>query len=95
MMKALNILAQISFKQGNVTWMSLEPLSFDVSAFIKELGGSLDWLVIGAASNGRTKYQPAREHVQALLNAADLWDIPVFMKGNLTWEPRREEYPQP
>jgi protein gp37 len=95
MLKTLRVMWELNNQLPNhVKWMSLEPLSFDVSYPLWTMGECLDWLVIGAASNGRTTYQPNPAHVQAVLDFADSRDIASFMKGNLAWEPRWAEYPR-
>lgn len=85
---ALETLAQLD----NVCWMSFEPLSFDVSPTVWTYA-RLNWAVIGAASNGRTTYQPNPDHVRSLLDVLDEQRVPVFFKENLVWTPRREEFP--
>lgn len=101
--RTLEVLQEVH-SRGIITWMSFEPLSFDVGALLNEwywgFGEKadipLDWAVIGAASNGKTYYQPEKEHVNRLMNTlrrGNEW-IPVFMKGNLKWDPRREEFPE-
>lgn len=91
-------------KPDNITWMSIEPLSFNIAPLLDGSNNALDWLVVGAASNGPKVYQPKAEWVKSLLDFADngpkWWghpSIPVFMKGNLKgnegidrW---REEFP--
>jgi protein gp37 len=85
--RALDVLAQIS---GNIRWLSLEPLSFDVNQIIgPRANPPIDWVVIGAASNGRKLYQPRPEWVHGLLQTFDFNRTPVFFKGNLDW-PRTE-----
>lgn len=79
--------------QDVTTWLSAEPLSFDISYWLSLGGYTIDWIVVGAASNGRTTYQPEPRWVQNALDACDYWQIPVFFKGNLDWEPWREEFP--
>lgn len=74
-----------------VKWCSVEPLSWDVAEYFSKCG--LDWVVIGAASNGPKKYQPDPDHLLGLLGRLDAQRIPVFFKGNLEWEPWREEFP--
>lgn len=77
-----------------IRWLSLEPLSFDVADMLDGYRHVIDWLVIGAASRGRTYYQPDPAYVDNVLAFADTEPrIPVFFKGNLEWEPRRENYP--
>lgn len=95
--KTLDTLHKLLFDHHiqNISWLSLEPLSFDASVFLADNWLLwLDWIVIGAASNGRNLYQPDPEHVQGVLDIADRLGIPVFFKGNLEWNPRREEFPQ-
>lgn len=91
-------LAVLSEKAAtNTTWMSFEPLSWDVSAIVSQYPRALKWAVIGAASNGPRKYQADPVHVQALLDVLDSQDVPIFMKGNLRGNhaanPWREEFP--
>ncbi len=76
-----------------VRWMSVEPLSWDVADHFVDCG--LQWVVIGAASNGPRYYQPDPGHVERLLKVLDDQKIPVFFKGNLKWSPWRENYPLP
>jgi protein gp37 len=93
--RTVKALSQLSFLVPNVIWMSLEPLSFEVSPTLRQYvaSGAIHWLVIGAASNGRTTYQPDPRWVTNVLDYADNRFIPVFFKGNLEWSPRREEFP--
>lgn len=97
-MRALSVLNPLQLA-GITTWMSFEPLSFDVSRILDiwhddlEMNIPIDWAVVGAASSGRVYYQPEPEWAINLLNALDD-RLPVFMKGNLDWEPRREEFPE-
>lgn len=62
-------------------WISIEPLSFDVSELIKPFLGSLDWAVVGAASNGGQYFQPRESDLEKVLKVLD--GKPVFFKGNL------------
>lgn len=82
-----------TLKQVNVPvrWMSIEPLSWDVAPAFVDCG--LQWVVIGAASNGPKLYQPRHEWVEHLLSVLDAQRVPVFFKGNLDWHPRREHFP--
>lgn len=75
-----------------VRWVSLEPLSFNVAPMLRF--EPLDWIVIGAATNGRQTFQPRPEWVRAVLDEADARDIPVFFKGNLEWPEHREAFPK-
>ena len=84
--------------RATVRWLSLEPLWFDVAATLRrwvESGLHLpcDWMVIGAGSNGNKLYQPKPEWVQALVDFGIEYNIPVFMKKNLNWPERLEQFP--
>lgn len=68
---------------GGVRWMSFEPLSWDVTPIVFNFGHTLDWMVIGAASRGKTYYAPDERHVRSLVELADYRNIPVFFKGNM------------
>jgi protein gp37 len=92
LLRQMEVLADV---KASVRWMSIEPLSFDVSAiFLKHKGEiPFEWFVVGAASNGRKLYQPKPNWVENVLTIADTLAIPVFFKGNLEWYPWREEFP--
>lgn len=92
-------LAVLSHKaQTNTTWMSFEPLSWDVSSIVAQYPSALKWAVIGAASNGPKVYQADEQVVRALLDVLDAQGVPVFFKGNIKGNaaavPWREEFPQ-
>lgn len=61
-------------------WLSLEPLSIDVSETIRSIRDRICWAVIGAGSDYSKKYQPSQE---VLTKTWDALDCPVFFKGNL------------
>jgi protein gp37 len=94
--RTLEVLSDLS--RNHVTWISFEPLSWDVAAIVAEYPGALRWAVIGAASNGPRVYQPDPAHVQALLDVLDDQDVPIFFKGNLkgcpAGDPWREAFPE-
>ena len=64
-------------------WISIEPLSFDVSEIIGQSDTPLDWAVIGAATNGAQTFQPTETNLTNCLRVLNEKKIPVFMKGNL------------
>lgn len=91
---------------AKVKWMSIEPLSFDIAddLYWEEDSGTifppsdfLKWAVIGAASNGKTIYQPKAEWVENVIDYLDNIGAAVFFKGNLKGNPAaetwREEFP--
>lgn len=95
--KSLDILEDLKAAgKVSVRWMSFEPLSWNVSSLLSDFC-PLEWAVIGAASHGKTYYQPDPMHVDALLSILWFFNVPVFFKGNLRGnlmaDPWREEYP--
>lgn len=87
--RAQDVLAQLPVP---VRWWSFEPVSWDVAPLIdREV---VQWAVIGAASNGSKKYQPERHWIIGLLDKLDRANVPVWMKNNLEWSPRRMELPE-
>jgi protein gp37 len=87
--RQIDILRQVNVP---VRWMSIEPLSFDIAPLL--VGSNLQWAVIGAATNGRTDYQPEPDWVQNVLDVLDAQGTAVFFKGNLKWHEWREEFPE-
>lgn len=80
--KSLDILRKLKEETGNLVWMSLEPVSWDI-AEVLGYDHPLDWAVIGAASKGKAYFQPERIHIDRLLWRFDETKTPVFYKGNI------------
>lgn len=88
---------------GITTWLSAEPITIEISEPLAEKytqwgQRAIDWIVIGAASNGRTLYAPDAYFVTWAVKICDNLNIPVFFKGNmesLEWAKNnwREEFP--
>lgn len=90
--RALDVQAQLDVP---VRWWSFEPLSWNVGNIVGDYADlPFEWAVIGAASNGRNLYQPKPHYVERLLGLLDAAAIPVFFKGNLDWQPHREDFPE-
>lgn len=94
----LGVLATLR-NRGLVTWMSAEPITIDVGESLSSWERPIDWMVIGAASNGHKKYAPSQKYVENAVAAMRLIDGAIFFKGNmqsLKWaqENWREEYPK-
>ena len=75
-------LERLSLCGAKWPWMSIEPLSFDIAPILSEFKGLLKWCVIGAASNGHVKYQPAASHLAGVLRVLE--GTPIYFKGNLS-----------
>lgn len=92
---SLGVLAALKAR-GVTTWISAEPLSWDVSRVLEGDAGWMgdpfqcppfDWIVIGAASNGKKRYAPEETHVRCLIDYCDEYGAAVFMKGNMACLP--------
>ena len=96
MEKFLSALRQVN---ASIRFISFEPIWFDVTPALEkdaERYGApgFEWAITGAASSGPKKYQPDPDHINRLLDFCDRYSIPVFFKGNLKWEPWRNEFPE-
>lgn len=88
--------------KAKVRFMSIEPLWFDVAPVFEEwleTEGELpfEWAIIGAASNGRSVFQPKTEWTVSLLELLENRKVRVFFKGNMDsqiWTNWREEFPR-
>ncbi len=89
---SLDVLHRVVVETECIAWLSAEPVSWDMAEVIGPAGLVLDWCVIGAASNGRTYYQPDADHVARLLDIFDASGTAVFFKGNV--RPLIESEPQ-
>jgi hypothetical protein len=79
---SMKVLAEVKQKTGNIVWMSAEPVSWDLTSVIGN-DHPFDWIVIGAASDGRKDFQPNPSHIANLLSVMDASSTPVFYKGNI------------
>lgn len=104
---SLGVLAALKAR-GVTTWISAEPLSWDVGAVLYGGAGwmgdpyqcpAFDWIVIGAASSGKVHYAPHESYVKWLVEYCDENGVAVFLKGNIDCLPWavanwREDFPQ-
>lgn len=73
--------------KGGVKFISFEPLLEEINIDLE----GIDWIIIGAQTN---PYKPPRkEWVQKLIDQARELDIPVFLKDNLRWHEKIQEFP--
>lgn len=98
--KALkSYLKWMEYIRADVRFMSIEPLWFDVAPvfeqYVDEHGKlPMEWVIIGAASNGAKLYQPDAGWVARLLKVLDSQNIPIFFKGNLEWREWHDDFPK-
>jgi len=74
---------------SNKRFISCEPL-LEPIAFPQELWQVLDWLIIGAKSEGQVKVQPNIEWVDSLFVNARSYGISVWFKDNLIFRPQED-----
>jgi len=71
-----------------IKFVSFEPLLGEVKL---DLDG-VQWIIIGARTN--PEKQPKKEWVQRLIDEARSHNIPIFLKNNLKWPIRIQEFPE-
>jgi len=79
-------LHELSNVEVPVRWLSIEPLSFDVSSCLDwayQMDGGIQWAVIGAATNGGKVYQPDPLWVRNAITSLRQMGAAIFFKGNL------------
>ncbi len=80
-------LKELSEYQNRITWMSMEPYSWDMLSILKQYPGALNWVVVGAASDGPKQYPPDDHILEPLVGWLQENQIPTFFKGNLRKSP--------
>jgi protein gp37 len=73
--------------ERNVRFISFEPLLGPIEA---NLDG-IDWIIVGAQTNP-TKI-PEKEWVKSIIEQARNSSIPIFLKDNLNWNEKIQEFP--
>lgn len=83
----------LRYFDASIRYVSFEPLYDDVTrpVFFNPKDCRIEWFIIGAQTN--PSYQPIPYWISELLKIADSYGIPVFMKNNLQFEPKRYEFP--
>jgi len=74
---------------NNKRFISCEPL-LEAVTFPESLWVVLDWLIVGAKSEGKHKVQPNLEWVESLFWNARKYGIPVWFKDNLIFRPQED-----
>lgn len=97
----LDVLHEIRNRYHMTTWMSAEPITINVGDIMWKRNFAtkpIDWMVIGAASNGRAIYAPDGYYAQHTVAVNQQMRIATFFKGNMkssSWATKRwrEEFP--
>jgi protein gp37 len=86
--EACKTIRHLCWVDAPVRYWSAEPLL----APIRHLPPWIRWLIVGAQTGPGAK-PVDREAVQLLIDMADARAIPVFLKDNLHWPEKRQEWP--
>ena len=80
----------LSFINTRVKFVSFEPLLGGISGLNL---AEIDWVIIGAQT-GPGAVSPKKHWVLDILNSAQAYDVPVFLKDNLNWHEQVREWPK-
>ena len=79
-------------KKPSVRFLSFEPLLKQPSILGPDDFEGIDWIIIGAQTN---PYKPPKpEWVEHIVKSAKKLEIPVFLKDNLRWPEKIQEFPE-
>lgn len=73
-------------------FLSIEPLLSDVK-YLKYYLYSFKWIIIGAQTGPRA-VPPKPEWVQSIIDQCRAAGVPVFLKNNLNWPEKIQEWPE-
>lgn len=82
-------LNHLSFTNAKIKFASFEPLLGE----IKGIPGFLDWIIIGKLTGSR-KVPLQKEWVESIISEAREKHIPVFVKNNVQWCEKIQEFPK-
>lgn len=75
----------------NQNFISIEPLLGDVSD--KFPFTNIQWVIVGAQTGPRS-VRPEPKWVQSIIDQCRECDVPVFLKDNLNWAEKIQEWPE-
>ncbi len=90
----------IIYREASVKFISFEPLLADVADEnfdFPYVGGEFDWFIVGRLTGHGRKHDPSPGMVRKIVEIADEFGRPVFLKNNLTgiWQgPLIQEFPK-
>jgi protein gp37 len=73
---------------ATIKFVSFEPLLAPIETDLE----GMDWIIIGAQT--QPYKPPKKEWVDRIIKEARSHNIPIFLKNNLKWTPRIQEYPE-
>ena len=84
----LDFLLLASRSNKNTHFISFEPLLGRVSNLINN---SIDWIIVGGLT---PKPIHKKEWVEDIIHMARYWRVPIFIKNNLKWPEKIQEFPK-
>jgi protein gp37 len=73
---------------GIKSFISIEPLIEPIKSNLYA-----DWVIVGAMT-GPGAIKPKEEWVQSIVDYCRKWSTPIFLKGNLNWSEKIQEFPK-
>jgi protein gp37 len=75
----------------NKKFVSIEPIHEKLNFWFSKI----DWMIIGAETGKRiNKIIPQKEWIKPLINNAKKESIPIFIKNNIKWSNKIQEFPE-
>jgi len=82
----------IKIKDAKVRFLSFEPLLENLNLIDKDFIG-IDWIIIGKLT-GSKRIQLQSGWVENIINLARKNNIPIFIKNNINWREKIQEFPK-
>ena len=77
--------------KSTIRFVSFEPFLGEIETDLTDI----QWVIIGAMTGPlRRKHKPEKEWIRKLIKKAKESDIPAFIKDNVEWEKKIQEYPK-
>jgi protein gp37 len=75
-------------------FLSIEPLQGEIREHIlRPCIPEIDWVIVGAQT-GSNAVKPKTEWVQKIINECREANVPIFLKDNLNWHEKIQEFPK-
>lgn len=75
-----------------IDFLSIEPLKGEVN-LERFVNSTLEWVIVGAQT-GQGAKPPQKEWVLSIIDQCRDANVPVFLKNNINWHERIQEYPE-
>ncbi len=75
----------------NLMFVSIEPIHEKINFYFD----NVHWIIVGAETGNRKgKIIPKKEWVESIIENAKAENIPIFIKDNVKWHKKIQEYPK-